>query len=573
MFSKILIANRGEIGIRVARTCRELGIATVALYSDVDEHARHAKAADGAVHLPGSTAAETYLDVGAVVRAAERTNAQAIHPGYGFLSERADAARAVSAAGLAWIGPSPDAVEAVGDKLRARRLAAGAGVLAVPGTDEPVASEDQVTAFGERHGWPLAIKAAGGGGGRGFRVANGPDDAEAAMEGAAREAEAYFGSGDVYIERYLARPKHIEVQILAERPGEAIWLGARECSLQRRHQKLVEETPPSRFHELIPALGDAAVRVANACGYTNAGTVEFLVDEDGSWFFLEVNARLQVEHTITEAVTGLDLVACQLRIAAGEPLGFGQDDLLPGGRLAPSGHAIECRINAEDPAKRFLPSPGVITRYAEPTGQGVRVDSGFGEGDEISRAYDSLISKLIVWGATREDARLRMLDALDAYVIEGVKTTIPAHRLLLRDPGFTDGSYSTRTVEEDGALDALQVERPTPPAAVEPVLFVDGTPVHLWHPAIAGSIPAAARAGAGSGPPVTPGAVTSPMHGTIVSILVTRGERVTSGHGLAVLEAMKMETLIAAPSAGTVGEIRVEPGQVVEAGQTIAVLA
>jgi acetyl-CoA/propionyl-CoA carboxylase biotin carboxyl carrier protein len=572
MFSKILIANRGEIAVRIARTCRELDVATVAVHSDADERARHVLAADEAVRLPGVAATETYLDVRAVIDAARATRAEAIHPGYGFLSERADAARAVAAAGLAWIGPPPNAVEAVGDKLRARHLAAGAGVPPVPGSDRPVASESEVLAFGERHGWPLAIKAAGGGGGRGFRVATGPADVSAALEGAAREAEAYFGSGDVYVERYLGRPKHIEVQVLAERPGEAIWLGARECSLQRRHQKLVEETPPSRFDELIGVLGDAAVRVANAAGYTSAGTVEFLVDVDGSWFFLEVNARLQVEHTITEAVTELDLVACQLRIAAGEPLGFGQEDLLSGGRFAPRGHAIECRINAEDPAKRFLPSPGTITRYAEPDGEGIRVDSGFGEGDEIPRAYDSLIAKLIARGATREEARTRMLGAIDAYVIEGIRTTLPAHRLLLRDVAFIDGSYSTRTVEEDGALAALDAPRPGPAATAEPVLVVGGTQVRLWHPAIAASVPAASRAGrTGSG--AARGAVISPMHGTIVSVLVAPGSRVERGHGVALLEAMKMETLIAAPSSGTVGEVRVEPGQVVEAGQVVALLA
>ncbi len=615
VFGTILIANRGEIAVRIARTCRDLGIRTVAVHSDPDAGARHVQAADEAVLLPGTAAAETYLRIDLIVEAARRTGAEAIHPGYGFLSERAGAARAVIDAGLTWIGPSPDAVEAVGDKVRARRLADAAGVPVVPGTLEPVTTADDVHAFGDRNGYPVAIKAAGGGGGRGFRVANAPGDVEAALEGAAREATLYFGSGDVYLERYVARPKHIEIQVLAERPGQAIWLGARECSLQRRHQKLVEETPPSRYLELAPTLGDAAVRVTNACGYTNAGTVEFLVDQDvpgaesadGGWYFLEVNARLQVEHTITEELTGLDLVACQLRIAAGEPLGLSQDELLVGGRFAPRGHAIECRINAEDPARRFLPSPGIIATYREPAGPGVRVDGGFGSGDEISPAYDSLIAKLVVRGTDREHARRRMLRALDEFEIDGVRTTIPAHRVLLRQPAFVDGTYSTRTVEE-GALDELAAAASSSPAATEtsdpdladgapvaaPSLIVDGKPVSLWNPAMAASVPAARRATAsgstygtaeGGGPASTPtststpthvatldGSVAAPMHGTIVSVLVEAGQAVQAGERIAVLEAMKMETAIVAPSAGTVADLTAQPGMVVESGQVLAVI-
>jgi acetyl-CoA/propionyl-CoA carboxylase biotin carboxyl carrier protein len=577
MFGRILIANRGEIAVRVARTCREMGVETVAVYSDPDAGAKHAVLADNAVHLPGTAATETYLNLDAVIAAAHETGAEAVHPGYGFLSERADAARAVTAAGLVWIGPSPEAVEAVGDKLSARRLAESASVPTVPGTMEPVTSVDEVVAFASRHGYPVAVKAAGGGGGRGFRVASSANEVEAALDGAAREAAAY--SDEVYLERYVERPKHIEVQVLAERPGEAIWLGARECSLQRRHQKLVEETPPSRFHSLIPSLGDAAARVANACAYTNAGTVEFLVDEDGSFYFLEVNARLQVEHTITEEVTGLDLVACQLRIASGEALGLSQEDLLDGGRFAPRGHSIECRINAENPAKRFLPSPGTIARYAEPAGPGVRVDGGFGEGDEITPAYDSLIAKLVVRGADRERARRRMLRALDEFVIEGVRTTIPAHRVLLQTEAFVDGSYSTRTVEGDGALDELVAavgssdeaageEDPADEAAG--VSVIAGVPVRLWHPAVVGSVTAArppSPDGSGAG-----GTIASPMHGTILSVSVSPGDQVQAGSTVAVLEAMKMETVIPAPASGEVEEIRVAPGDVVEAGQVVAVI-
>jgi acetyl-CoA/propionyl-CoA carboxylase biotin carboxyl carrier protein len=561
MFSKVLVANRGEIAVRVMRTCRELGIATVAVYSDADEGAKHVEAADQAVHLPGVAATDTYLRVDLVVEAARSTGAEAIHPGYGFLSENADAARAVTAAGLVWIGPPPDAVEAVGDKLQARRLATSAGVSVVPGMVEPVRGPEEVHAFGEQHGYPIAIKASGGGGGRGFRVARTPDEVEAALEGAAREAQMYFGSPDVYLERYLERPKHLEVQVLSPAPGEAVWLGVRDCSLQRRHQKLVEETPPPLHADVVPAMGEAAVAVANACGYTNAGTVEFLVDEDGSFFFLEVNARLQVEHTVTEEVLGIDLVAAQLRIAAGEGLGFDVSSVRAGAR----GHAIECRVNAENPAKRFLPSPGTIARYVEPSGDGVRVDSGYREGDTVPQAYDSLIAKLIVHADTREEAIERTLAALDAYVIEGVRTTIPAHQVLLRSAEFVAGSHSTVTVE-GGALAELEAAAKRPAAAAEadqePALQVGADPVHLWHPAIARSVgrsPAAASAGA----------IVAPMHGTILDVLVKPGDRVQPGEPVAVLEAMKMETQLTATTAGTVAAVHADRGDVVEAGQPV----
>jgi acetyl-CoA/propionyl-CoA/long-chain acyl-CoA carboxylase, biotin carboxylase, biotin carboxyl carrier protein len=564
MFDKVLVANRGEIAVRVARTLRELGVAAVAVYSDVDAGARHVAVADESVHLAGVAPAETYLDVGAIIDAARSTGAQAIHPGYGFLSERADVAEAVNAAGLVWVGPPPDAIRAAGDKVRARRLAESAGVVPVPGTLEAVREPEEVVAFAGRHGYPVAIKAAGGGGGRGLKVAHGPQEVPSAMESAVREAQAYFGSGDVYLERYLARPKHIEVQILSPEPGRALWLGARDCSLQRRHQKLVEETPPPLFDDLVPPMGDAAVRVANACGYANAGTVEFLVDmEDGAFYFLEVNARLQVEHTITEEVLGIDLVAEQLRIAAGDPLGLDQAE------IDPRGHAIECRINAEDPSRGFLPGPGTITRYREPGGPGIRVDSGFGEGDEVPRAYDSLIAKLVAWASTREGARRRMLRALDEFVIEGIPTTMPAHRLLLRRPDFVDGSYSTRTVEEGGALDPLMAPTVAPATdTTSVVLMVAGTAARLWNPAMAGSVPSATRRSAGSGL----GSVIAPMHGTILKVLVTEGDQVEAGDPVAVLETMKMETRVAAIGPGTVKEIMVEAGDVVEEGEILAAI-
>jgi len=563
MFDKVLIANRGEIAVRVARTCRELGVATVAVHSDVDAKARHVAACDEAVHLPGVSSADTYLNLDAVIAAARSTGAQAVHPGYGFFSERADAAEAFEAAGVTWIGPPPSATRAVGDKVAARRLATEAGVPVVPGTLDPVERADDVRAFGEQHGFPIAIKASGGGGGRGLKVARSPDEVQAALESAVREAEAYFGSRDVYLERYLERPKHVEVQVLSPGPGRALWLGARDCSMQRRHQKLIEETPPPLHAEAVPAMGAAAVAVMDACAYVNAGTVEFLVDEDGSFYFLEVNARLQVEHTITEEVTGIDLVACQLRIAAGEDPGLAQRDFEPGGVHEPRGHAIECRINAEDPSRDFAPGPGVISAYDEPAGPGVRVDSGFGPGDEVPGAYDSLIAKLIVHGSSREEARRRMLRALREFRIEGIPTTTLAHLTLLEHDEFVDGSYTTRTLES-GALDALTREEEAEPT---PVLLVGGSSVRLWNPGMAASAPhATARGGDAAGA----GAVTSPMHGTILQVDVKEGDRVERGDQVAVLEAMKMETRVSAARAGEVTDVFVEAGQVVEAGQAIA---
>jgi acetyl-CoA/propionyl-CoA carboxylase biotin carboxyl carrier protein len=546
--------------VRIARTCRELGVPTVAVYSDVDATARHVAATDEAVHLPGVTPAETYLNLDAIAAAARSTGAQAIHPGYGFLSERADAAEGFAEAGLTWIGPPVEALRAAGDKVRARRLVESAGVPVVPGTLDPVTTLDEVRAFAAEHGYPVAIKAAAGGGGRGLKIAASDQQVEQAFESAVREAEAYFGSGEVYLERHLPRPKHVEIQILSPAPGETAWLGARDCSMQRRNQKIIEETPPPLFADLVPKMGEAAVQVADACGYVNAGTVEFLVDTaipGGAFHFLEINARLQVEHTITEEVLGIDLVAAQLKIAAGDPVDRGHPE--------PHGHAIECRINAENPAKNFLPSPGLIARYREPTGPGIRVDSGFGEGDEVPRAYDSLIAKLIAHGSDREEARARMLDALDAFQIEGIATTIPAHRVLLRDPSFVDGSYTTRTVESANLKDALAPPAPAPDGAV---LMVEGSPARLWHPAIAGSISAATGA-TGS----DHDAVVSPMHGTILSVLVSKGDPVEAGDPVAVLEAMKMETFLAAPRKGEIGEIRVAQGDVVESGQVVAVLS
>jgi acetyl-CoA/propionyl-CoA carboxylase biotin carboxyl carrier protein len=549
MFERILIANRGEIAVRIARTCHRLGVEVVAVHSDVDTAARHVAVADVAIHLPGIAPVDTYLNLAAIVEAARGAGAQAIHPGYGFLSERAEAALAVTAAGVTWVGPPPVALMAAGDKVHARRLARSAGVPPVPGTLDAINDASEALAFGDANGYPIALKAASGGGGRGLKVAHSPDEVQAALESAVREATAYFGSGEVYLERYLPRPKHVEVQILSPEAGRAMWLGARDCSLQRRHQKLVEETPPPLFPQIIPAMGEAAVAVADACGYVNAGTVEFLVDEDGRFYFLEINARLQVEHTITEEVTGIDLVEAQLRIASGEELGFGPRDLAPGGRFHPRGHAIECRINAEDPARKFLPGPGRIERYKEPSGDGIRVDSGFGEGDDVPRAYDSLIAKLVVWAPNREEARLRMLGALADFEIGGIPTTIPAHQVLLAGAEFVDGSYSTRTVEA-GALDSLTSPGPT---------------ARLRHPATLRSLGAGAASSGG-------GAVLAPMHGTILRMLVSVGDRVETGEPVAILEAMKMETLVAAGMPGRVAEVKVAAGEVVEAGTVVALV-
>ncbi|HEX2058527.1 MAG TPA: biotin carboxylase N-terminal domain-containing protein [Actinomycetota bacterium] len=553
MFERILIANRGEIAVRIARTCRKLGVAAVAVHSDVDASARHVAAASEAVHLPGVAPVDTYLNVGAILDAARATGAEAIHPGYGFLSESAAFADAVVGAGFVWVGPPPSAIRAVGDKISARRIAVEAGVPVVPGITDPVEDVAVLEVFASENGYPVAIKASGGGGGRGLKVARSAAELEPAWASARREAAAYFGSSDVFVERYLDGPKHLEVQLLAPGPDEALWLGVRDCSLQRRHQKLIEETPPPLWGERVPEMGEAAVALSKACGYVNAGTVEMLVDRTGEFYFLEVNARLQVEHTVTEEVLGLDLVECQLRIASGERLPFSQADLVP------RGHAIECRINAEDPALGFAPAPGRLTRYVEPAGPGIRIDSGYAEGDEIPGAYDSLVAKLVTHGADRDEARARMLRALDEYAIEGVATTIPAHVLLLQERSFVEGTHDTTTVEAGGVLDDLV-------ATGEPrdVLMVGDKPVKLWNPAMAASA-AAATHGLASG-----GEIVAPMQGTILKVLASQGDEVEAGQPLIVLEAMKMENSISSPVAGVVVELNVEVGETAGAGQLLA---
>jgi acetyl-CoA/propionyl-CoA carboxylase, biotin carboxylase, biotin carboxyl carrier protein len=562
MFDKILIANRGEIAVRIARTCRERGVAAVAVHSDVDAGSRHVAIAHEAVHLPGVAPTDTYLNMGAVIDAAVSTGAQAIHPGYGFLSENATFAEAVQEAGLVWVGPPPTAIKALGDKIGARRIAEKAGVPVVPGITQAITDIELIRSFGSEHGYPVAIKASGGGGGRGLKVAHSEDEVEEAFLSARREAQAYFGSEDVYVERYLADPKHLEVQLLALSPAEALWLGVRDCSLQRRHQKLIEETPPPRFADRMSEMGKAAVALSKAAGYVNAGTVEMLADEDGNFYFLEVNARLQVEHTVTEEVLGLDLVACQLQIASGDATGVDQaavEDHM-------HGHSIECRINAEDPARGFVPTPGLITRYVEPNGLGVRVDSGYAQGDEVPAAYDSLIAKVITWGNDREEARVRMLRALEEMTVEGISTTIAAHERLLTADEFVAGTHTTRTVEAGDILEGLISAEMAGTETEEDVLLVAGRPVRLWNPAMSASASAAVHGVAAGGD------IVAPMQGTILKVLVAEGATVEAGEALMVLEAMKMETTIAAPSAGTVAKIEVTQGQSVAAGQSLAIV-
>ena len=584
MFAKVLVANRGEIAVRVIRTCRDLGVATVAVYSDLDRHALHVRMADEAWALGGRTAAESYLNTEAILDVARRSGAQALHPGYGFFSENADFARAVTELGVVFVGPPPEAMEVMGDKITSRLAATAAGVPVVPGTSTPVGDVAEVVAFGEEFGWPIAIKAAYGGGGRGMRVVHGAADAPACLEAAHRESHAYFGRSEVYLERYLAWPRHVEVQVMADTHGNAVWLGERDCSCQRRHQKLVEETPsPGLPDDARQALGKAALAVSRACAYVSAGTVEFLY-EDGAFYFLEMNTRLQVEHAVTEMVCSIDMVVEQLRVAAGEPLSFDQ------GSIERRGHAIECRLNAEDPAEgRFLPSPGTIERAFYPGGPGVRVDAGYAAGDTVSQHYDNLLAKILAWGHDREEARRRLVRALRETVVEGVATNAAAHLAILQHPDFVSGAHSTSWVDE--RLDLSGVSSPAaasaggrdaPAAPREVDVEVQGRRYHVrvWAsdevtsspPAPAAPTARARRHGPPRGGPATPGELRVPMQGTIVEVLVSAGDTVEAGQSVCVLEAMKMESLVSADRAGTVSEVRVSPGDTVSAGDVVVVI-
>jgi acetyl-CoA/propionyl-CoA carboxylase biotin carboxyl carrier protein len=595
VFSKVLVANRGEIAVRVIRTCRDLGIGTVAVYSELDRDALHVRLADEAYALGGQTAAESYLNTEAILAVIKRCGADAVHPGYGFFSENADFARAITDLGVVFVGPPPAAIETMGDKISSRLAAEAAGVAGVPGRSTPVENASEIVAFGDEVGWPVAIKAAFGGGGRGMKVVSSAAEAGEAMESAIREAQSYFGRPEIYLERYLTWPRHIEMQVFADRHGTALWLGERDCSYQRRHQKLIEESPaPDLPDDVRQAMGEAAVRICRACGYENAGTIEFLY-EDGQFYFLEMNTRLQVEHPVTELVTGLDLVALQLAVAAGEPIGLTQEEVLARWR----GHAIECRVNAEDPAGgRFLPSPGTITRMRTADGWAVRTDSGYESGDTVSQFYDNLLAKVIVWGTDREEARRRMIRALGETTVEGVATTIPAHLAILEHPDFIAAKHSTRWVEErldlSGVASAPQADAPMP-ADGERVLRevdaeVDGRRyrVKLWVPdvggyegagAVGGTAAAArrtaagrSRSGSGSIATAGDGTVSVPMQGTIVKVLVALGDHVEAGQTICVLEAMKMENPISTDRAGTVEELRVQPGDALGAGDVVAVI-
>ena len=444
MFSKVLIANRGEIAVRVIRACRELGITSVAVYSDLDRNALHTRLADEAYALPGQSAAETYLNTESILKILEECEADAVHPGYGFFSENADFARQIEKKGIKFIGPPPESIEVMGDKISARQAAENVGVLGVPGTTELITSPEQVHSFAETYGYPVAIKAAYGGGGRGMKVVSAPEEVESAIDSAQRESLAYFGRDELYMERYLTAPRHIEIQILADEHGNVIYLGDRDCSAQRRHQKLIEEAPAPDIPESIRQdMGEAAVKVAKGCGYTNAGTVEFLLDREGGFYFMEMNTRIQVEHPVTEMVTGIDLIAEQLRIAGGEPISVRQED----NKLR--GHAIECRINAEDARHNFRPAPGRITGWLPPGGPGVRVDSHVYTGYDIPPFYDSLIGKVIVWGTNREHALTRMKRALNECAVTGIPTTVDFHLEMLNRPEFIRGDVHTKFVEQD----------------------------------------------------------------------------------------------------------------------------
>ncbi len=569
---KLLIANRGEIAVRIIRTCREMGIPSVAVYSDADRDALHVEMADEAYRVGPALAADSYLSIEAILEAAQQAKATLIHPGYGFLAERAQFAQAVDEAGFTFVGPSARAIEEMGDKAAARRIADAAGMPIVPGTREPV-DVDEAKKQAPRVGYPLLVKAAFGGGGKGMHVVRDAGHLEDSLKRAAREAQSYFGRPEVFLERYVDHAHHVEAQVIADTHGNVVFLGERDCSVQRRHQKLIEETPsPLVDAALRTRFAEAATALVREAGYVNAGTIECILDEDGSFYFLEMNTRLQVEHTVTEMVTGLDLVALQIEVALGGSIA----DLEP----APRGHAIQCRINAEDPGRNFLPGPGRITRYEEPGGPFVRVDSGFGEGREIPGDYDSMFAKLIVAGADREQARHRMLRALDEFVVEGVPTTIPVHRWILESAAFTEATHTTTWLEKalgeahlPAQADLGQGAPTKAPRARDILVEVDGrrVPVRIFDERRAMAPKAPAGHGAHHGEHVH-GEIRAPMQGTIVKVLVEKGQPIQAGDVVCILEAMKMENHIASTREGEITELPIRPGQVVETGQLLAVI-
>ncbi|MER5418178.1 acetyl/propionyl/methylcrotonyl-CoA carboxylase subunit alpha [Streptomyces virginiae] len=580
---KVLIANRGEIAVRVARACRDAGIGSVAVYADPDRDALHVRAADEAFALGGDTPAASYLDISKVLQAAADSGADAIHPGYGFLSENADFAQAVIDAGLTWIGPPPQAIRDLGDKVAARHIAQRAGAPLVAGTPDPVSGSDEVVAFAKEHGLPIAIKAAFGGGGRGLKVARTLEEVPELYESAVREAVAAFGRGECFVERYLDKPRHVETQCLADSHGNVVVVSTRDCSLQRRHQKLVEEAPAPFLTEAQNAeLYAASKAILKEAGYVGAGTVEFLVSADGLISFLEVNTRLQVEHPVTEEVSGIDLVREMFRIADGEELGYGDPVL--------RGHSIEFRINGEDPGRGFLPAPGTVTKFAPPSGPGVRLDAGVESGSVIGPAWDSLLAKLIVTGATREQALQRAARALAEFEVEGMATAIPFHRAVVTDPAFapTDGSpftVFTRWIETEfvneipaftaPAADDIEDEPGRETVVVEvggkrlEVSLPSSLGMTLARTAAAGGAKPKRRAAKKSGPAASGDTLASPMQGTIVKVAVEEGQQVNEGDLVVVLEAMKMEQPLNAHRSGTVVGLTAEVGGSVTSGATI----
>jgi acetyl-CoA/propionyl-CoA carboxylase biotin carboxyl carrier protein len=604
MFEKVLVANRGEIAVRIIRALDELGIASVAVYSEIDRDAMHVKRAGEAYLLGPAPAAESYLNIERILEVVRESGAQAVHPGYGFLAENAPFARACDEAGIVFIGPPASAIEAMGSKTRARELMQAAGVPIVPGTTEPVATvEDARRIAAEEIGYPVAVKAAGGGGGKGFRVATDASQLQAAFDGASREGEKFFSDPTVYLERYLTDPRHVEVQVLCDSHGNFLHLGERDCSVQRRHQKLIEESPApvvAAIEGMRDRIGKIATDAARAVDYRGAGTIEGLF-QDGEYFFLEMNTRVQVEHCVTEMTTGIDIVKEGIRAAAGEPLSFTQDDVVL------RGHAIECRINAEDASKNFAPAPGRIGDYREPTGPGVRVDSGVGPGSEISPMYDPIVSKLIVWDADREQATARMLRALKEYEIEGLKTLIPFHTALLQTEQWHNAETCRDLVEDKAWLKQLAfqaaapVEKPAAGEDEEPKVEHEYTvevsgrrfDVKVIGPAFAGGAAGAAapssnghaatggrpkprrgerKSGGGAGGAGGTDLLESPLQGNMWKVLVEQGATVEEGQLICIIEAMKMENEITAHKAGVIAELPIEEGQPIAAGAPIAVI-
>ena len=561
---RVLIANRGEIAVRIIRACKDHGIESVAVYSDEDRDAIHTQSADYAYSLHGLTAAQTYLDISKIISVAKESGADAVHPGYGFLSERADFAQAVIDAGLIWIGPPPAAISALGDKVSARKIAAAAGAPLVAGTKDPVNGADEVVAFAKEHGLPVAIKAAFGGGGRGLKVAHTMEEIPELFASAVREAIAGFGRGECFVERYLDKPRHVETQVLVDQHGHAVVVSTRDCSLQRRHQKLVEEAPaPFLTPEQNEELYRSSKAIMKEAGYVGAGTCEFLVGNDGTISFLEVNTRLQVEHPVSEEITGIDLVREQFRIAMGESLGFDDPQI--------RGHSLEFRINGEDPGRSFLPAPGRITEWRLPAGPGVRVDAGFKSGDTVGGNFDSLLAKLIVTGATREQAIERARRALAEFEIGGLATALPFHRAILEDPAFTKSFKVYTSYIENEFKNSIPAFAPTPPpittkvAAEHLIAEVNGKrfeiKLHTPEPVVKRH-----RAKQSSTGGATGAGLTSPMQGTVVKIAVEEGSRVEAGDLVIVLEAMKMEQPLTAHKSGVIKGLNAKIGETVSSG-------